>query len=323
MWKVLKLGLCILITFICCISVSITVSATSYISRSDKEKIEKLLLDTEATDGNCAQIPTGKVDAVGHPITISIVKFTDGSTMLYNIDKEVSGVVESSITVNEYVGNGFWVMEANYDFVEEIAPKERRIILDNLKDSFNNKDFGISEEAKQMFYNELRSLYGDDIEYIQGEIISGIKPNMFMAYEIFLPFRGWVGTFLGCLVCIIIVSLVFSVVLDTLYIQVPEFRERTFQSSQKGGGGRFSFTRNRTQIERPWFVSYEAARASKESIESNGTRNGLLLYMKYRIFTWIVVVVCITYLITGIFMNIVNEIWDKAPQVFDIATWGT
>lgn len=321
-----RVFICLTIIIICCFSLGISVSATSYINSSDKQKIEKLLAETDSVDGKCNKIHITYYDDDGNSkeTDISVVKFNSGSnTYLYNMEQKNDGsYVEESKSVNSYVGNRFFVMEADYRIVECLPDEDRRIILNNIKDAFNNKDYGISSEAKQMFYNELRVLYGDDIEYIQGEIISGVQPNMFTAYELFLPFRSIIGTILGCICIIIIVSLVFSVILDVMYMQVPEFRERTYQATQRGGGGRFSMVKNRSQIDRPWFVSYEAARASKESIESNGTKNVLLIYMRYRVVTWIVVGICLTYLLTGMFMNVTNVIWGKAPQVFDIATWG-
>ena len=326
MKRFVRIITCLIILTICCLSFCINVSATSYISKDDKTKIEKLLSETESVYGYCDKISIVEYDADGNGTNaeISLVKFSDGSTTsLSDMEQQDDGTYkENKTTVDNYIGKGFYVMEADYRFVDYVEPEHRRIILDNIKDSFNNKDYGISSEAKQMFYNELRVLYGDDVEYIQGEIITGIQPNMFLAYEMFLPFRGFVGTALGCICWIIIVSLVFSVVLDVMYMQVPEFRERTYQATQHGGGGRFSMIKNRSQIDRPWFVSYEAARASKESIDSNGERNAILIYMKYRVVTWIVVTICVTYLLTGMFMGVTNTIWEKVPQVFDIATWG-
>lgn len=320
--RIKRVIICVLFLVVYCFSINtFLVSATSYVSKNDKIGIEKLLADTDAVNGKCNKIKISRYeDGKYKDEEISLVKFIDNQT-LTNLERQPDGSFkENNTTINDYIGNGFFAMEADYRFVDYVPEDDKRIILDNVRNNFNNKSYGISEEAKQMFYNEIRELYGDDIQYMQGEIINNVQPNMFLAYELFYPFRGNVGTALGCICCILIVSLIFSVVLDYLYIQVPEFRERTFQDTQKRG--RFSFMRNRSKIDRPWFVSYEAARASKESIESNGTRNGLLLYMKYRVITWIVIAACLTYLLTGMFMDIVNGVWNVTPKIFDVATWG-
>ena len=327
MKRVLQLCICLITVFICCSFVFCgQVSAISYIKKADKENIEKLLSETPAVDGNCNEIHITEIgeDGVETNTTISLVTFTDSKkVLLSDIERQSDGsYIERKSTADSYIGDDFYIMETDYRFKEYIDIKSRRVILDNIKYAFNNIDYGISAEAKHMFYNEIRSFYGDDVEYVQGEIIGGIQPNMFLAYEIFLPFKGVVGTIFGCICWIIIVSLVFSVIIDFMYMQVPEFRERTYQFTQHSSGGRFSFIKNRSKIDRPWFVSYEAARASKESIESNGERNMMILYLKYRVVTWIIVTICLTYLLTGLFMGIMNVIWEKAPQVFDVATWG-
>lgn len=314
----IKTCICFLFVLILCLSFSSTVYAEEYISKSDYENIVKLLNNIEAVDAddNCMSI------TYSDDKKISIVDFKDGKGVsLYHYEKKNNGtsdLEESKTTLDKYAGNGFICMSINPDF-SDLPENDKRIILDNIKYEFQHNELAnnISAEAKQMFFNELRVVYGDDVTYIQEEIINGVQPNMFLAYETFYPFRGYVGTILGIICIIIITSLVFSVVLDVIYIQVPEFRERTFQATRSGGGGRFSFIRNRSQIERPWFVSYEAARASKEGIESNGTRNALLIYFKYRVVTWIVVAICLVYLTSGTFMHIVNWIWDKSDVVKD------
>lgn len=319
MKKIVKISLCIMTLLLCICSASLVVNADEYIKKSDYDNLVELLKATDAVniDDNCMSI-TYRDDK------ISIINHTDGNKeYLYDVKNKNNGtsdIEESKIKLNDYAGASFVCISINPDF-SDLPEDDKRIILDNIKYAFRNNSLAdkISDEAKQMFFNELRVVYGDDITYIQEEIINGVQPNMFLAYETFYPFRSYFSTILGIICLIIILSLVFSVVLDFMYIQIPEFRERTFQASRTGGGGRFSFVRNRSQIERPWFVSYEAARASKESIESNGTKNGLILYMRYRVVTWIVIAICFVYLTSGMFMHIVNWIWDKTDVITKVA----
>ena len=320
MKKIFKVTISVFTVILCCLGISTSVSADEYISGNDYKNLVALLenIDGLSDEDNCMHIDAGDGKKIG------IVTFTDGKKeKLYQVENKNDGtsdVEESFTTLDKYAGNGFVCMRINPEF-SELSERSREIILENIKDGFRNNEKAdkVTDEAKQMFFNELRYVYGDDINYIQEEIINGVQPNMFLAYETFYPFRSYFSTILGIICLIIILSLVFSVVLDFMYIQIPEFRERTFQASRSGGGGRFSFVRNRSQIERPWFVSYEAARASKESIESNGTKNGLILYMRYRVVTWIVIAICFVYLTSGMFMHIVNWIWDKTDVITKVA----
>lgn len=301
--KYFRLIISFTVILICCLSVSITTSAVSYINQQDIKCLQNIMKNTVGVEHSCDKL----VDTYGNEFSLFKI-YTKA-------EAEKAGIVSK-----DYLPTGFGVIDLDYRFVSDIDREEKRIILEGLKDAFTGSEASqMSREARQMIYDELRVAYGDDIEYIQKELIDGIQPNMFLAYEAFLPFRGIIGTFLGCICLITIVSTVLSVVIDFMYMQVPEFRERTYQATHKAGRGRFSFVQNRSHIDRPWFVTYEAAYASKKSLEDNG--NALIIYLKNRIIAIVAISISLVYLTSGVFMNVVTHLWSSLPNLVDMGLW--
>ena len=68
--------------------------------------------------------------------------------------------------------------------------------------------------------------------------------------------------------------------------------------------------------------AYEAAYAYKTSVESNSDANALLVYFKHRTVSFLVVSVCLAYLMCGLFMDTVTWIWDHFSDIFEPAKWG-
>lgn len=286
--------ICTVLIFCITLGFSLVASAVETISKSDKEKLVKVLASTDA--------------GTGEEEYCNKIKLSDGTTFsLFTIKKRGSD-------------DAYWDIEFNDVNFKKLGDRTKEIILQNFEDEI--KKSSISDQGKQYIYNEIRYYYDYDTRLIQENVVEKVLPNMFLGYEFVQPAFGVVSTILGCICIVIIMSLVASVILDVMYMQVPVFREKTFQATQRGGGGRFSFIRNRTQLERPWFISYEAAYANKVALESNGTKNALVLYLLYRSVTFIVVSFCIIFLMTGMFMGVVQWIWDKFSPMFAPEIWG-
>jgi len=292
MCKHLKYLVCIVVIMCITMSISMGVSATETISDSDYTKFVEMLKKTESGSGeddNC-----------------NAIKLPDGSTFaLFKFEKSSGNFHDITFNAQEF---------------ELLGDYEQKITLKNFEEALNASS--ISDQGKQYIYNEVRYSYDYDIRLIQEKVIDDVQPNMFLSYELFHPFSGVISTIVGCVCVVTLMSLVVTVVLDVMYMQFPVFREKTFQATQRGGGGRFSFIKNRTQIERPWFISYEAAYANKVNVESNGTRNALLIYLRYRALTFIVVAFCVVYLMNGMFVGIVSKIWDLFSPMFAPEIWG-
>ena len=289
-----RIYICLTLVICAVLSCTFSVSATETISKADRDALLTVLKSTDAGSGNndkCNKIvlPNGK--------TFSLFSFKVSSKGSKYYDISFDGVNFSKLSDET---------------------KER--LLSNFETAVTKSK--ISAQGQQYIYSEIRDNYDYDIALIQENIVEKVQPNMFTAYELMHPFSGVVGTVIGCICVVIILSLVMTTLLDVMYMQFPVFREKTFQATQKSNNGRFSFIRNRTQIERPWFISYEAAYANKVNVESNGEKNALIVYLRYRIVSLIVITICIAYLTGGLFMDVVRWIWEHFNHIFSPEIWG-
>jgi hypothetical protein len=95
-----------------------------------------------------------------------------------------------------------------------------------------------------------------------------------------------VGLGIGAIV--IMLALMLSTVVDLVYIGIPIFQEKVNESSDKNHG------------KRKWFISHDATSVVKETGSDTGAyQNPYLLYFKRRVFTWIILSICILYLVMG------------------------
>lgn len=293
MKKLMKIGLCTLMIFICSFIVSTSVYAVQTISWADGVEFRNVLNKTDpgtGEDENCSKItlPGG------------------GQVEIFKLSVAQKGK--------------FYNFSINGEELDKFDNSVKKRMFTNLEQNIEKSN--ITQQGQQLIYNEIRYSYDIGGDFVEREIVDRIQPDMFTSYEWTRPFSDTLSTIIGCICCTIILSIVWTVLLDIMYLQFPIFREKTFQATRRRGGGLFSFIQNRTQLERPWFISYEAAYAYKTSVESNGDANALLVYFKHRTVSFLVVSVCLAYLMCGLFMDTVTWIWDHFSDIFEPAKWG-
>lgn len=115
-----------------------------------------------------------------------------------------------------------------------------------------------------------------------------VKADLYKAYKIMEPFLKILNIVLGVGCVLLILILMASTVMDLAYIGLPVWRE-----AQDGKGKK-----------NPFGVSYEALRTVQEVEKGLGGgdgdyRNAYLLYFKRRALTYIILAICIMYLICG------------------------
>lgn len=116
------------------------------------------------------------------------------------------------------------------------------------------------------------------------------KANIYEAYKIVEPFLDVLNVVLGVGCVALILLLLFSTVMDLAYIGLPVWREA--QEAKNGAK------------KHPFGVSYEALRTVEETEKNLGGgdgeyKNAYLLYFKRRALTYIILAICIMYLICG------------------------
>lgn len=117
-------------------------------------------------------------------------------------------------------------------------------------------------------------------------IFESTRGDMFSAYKIMNPFLEVLSIALGVGAVLLILLVLFSTVMDLAYIGLPVWRE-----AQAGKDGK----------KQPFGVSYEALTTVNEIEKGMGEqyRNAYLLYFRRRALTYIILSICIVYLICG------------------------
>lgn len=123
------------------------------------------------------------------------------------------------------------------------------------------------------------------------------KANIYEAYKIVEPFLDVLNIVLGVGCVALILLLLFSTVMDLAYIGLPVWREA--QEAKNGAK------------KHPFGVSYEALRTVEETEKNLGGgdgeyKNAYLLYFKRRALTYIILAICIMYLICGGLSGIIS-----------------
>jgi hypothetical protein len=115
---------------------------------------------------------------------------------------------------------------------------------------------------------------------------NAMEADLWKAYQIMEPFIGLINVVLGVGCVLLILLLMFSTVMDLAYIGLPVWRETQDSKGKKN----------------PFGVCYEALRTVQEvekGLGDGGYKNAYLLYFKRRALTYIILAICIMYLICG------------------------
>ncbi len=180
-----------------------------------------------------------------------------------------------------------YVKASNFD---EVNNKDSIKAVKILTDALINS--GASPDVVQQIVNDINDVDTSIGATMLPMIFEGLDADMFSAYKITAPFLDILSIVLGVGAVLLILVLLFSTVMDLAYIGLPVWREA---QSEKNGGNKH-----------PFGVSYEALRTVNEieaNLGGNGGngeyRNAYLLYFKRRALTYIILAICIMYLICG------------------------
>ena len=150
-------------------------------------------------------------------------------------------------------------------------------------------DVGDNSDTVQQIMKDIQDTDSSVSSIMLPLIFDSTKGDMYQAYKIASPFLEVLSVVLGVGAVALILFLLFSTVMDLAYIGLPVWREA--QANKEGGSGK-----------NPFGVSYEAMTTVKEvekGLGDGGYKNAYLLYFKRRALTYIILAICIMYLICG------------------------
>ena len=169
----------------------------------------------------------------------------------------------------------------------ELKDKEKTKLLKEFVDGV--KELG-DDDAVHTFITDINEQEESVGALMLPMIMEGTKADLYKAYKVVEPFLDVLNIVLG-VGCVILILLLFaSTVMDLAYIGLPVWREA---QAAKGGSGKH-----------PFGVSYEALTTVQEVEKGigggdGGYKNAYLLYFKRRALTYIILAICIMYLICG------------------------
>ena len=123
-------------------------------------------------------------------------------------------------------------------------------------------------------------------------VLGDTSADVFTAYKWVAPVLSVLRVILGILAIGIIALLLLSTVLDCVYIGIPNMREIGNKGDSNGGTDK-----------KPWGISYDAYKTVMD-VESNlndkgSYKNPFFVYFKRRAMTYIILALCLFYLIAG------------------------
>lgn len=151
----------------------------------------------------------------------------------------------------------------------------------------------VSQQGQQDVINQMEAQDNSIQQMLIPIIMQGTSANLYTAMRVVAPFLPAVNLILGIGAFAIMLFLMLSTVVDLSFIGLPIFRESiNRRSDDRNGGG--------TRIP---FVSHDAVSVVNETEldvgSAGGYKNVYLLYFKRRVITYIILSICILYLVVG------------------------
>lgn len=175
----------------------------------------------------------------------------------------------------------------NTDTFKYATDKSRREALSKFIKGLQNSD--VSLQTQQELVAWMQESDSDVSRMLVPMVIDSTSADLYKASKVLSPILPTVRVIIGVGVFIVAIFLIISTVMDLVFIGLPIARE-SMESWRERGKSRI------------FLVSSDAVATVRE-VESNldggGYRNAVLLYFRRRAVTYIVLSVCLLYLIVG------------------------
>lgn len=183
-----------------------------------------------------------------------------------------------------------FVMSDYRNLPQEDKQKVMSIILNDIQDS------RVSASNRTKLYNFIADS-DTAVSSLVRQLSNDVTADFASAYAWFKPFSGWLGTLLGLFAIGIFILLAFSIVVDIAYLTIPFIQWFLSKSSDEA---------------KPSLISQEAWSATKEAESKAGQmeRSPLGVYFKLKVKEYIILGICLLYLISGEIYTLVAYLVD-------------
>lgn len=227
---------------------------------------------------------------------------TDPST--HDSSIQVASKDSASTTGKETIMK--WDISANkFEFYQDAFKKSNQKQAKNALKAFINelKDSSLTLDTQQDIMTQIQESDSDVAAIMIPMIFDESKADLFTAYKWLYPLLSILRVVFGIGSILIILLLFGSTIMDLVYIGLPVWRE---SQSEKSGS------------KNPFGVSYEAMKTVKEVEKNLGEgsyQNAYVLYFKRRALTYVMLAICLLYLIVGEIGGLVTWVLNLAGGI--------
>lgn len=174
-----------------------------------------------------------------------------------------------------------------------LSQKQKQELMEICLVTIQNSN--ISSTNRNKIYNFI-SDSDPTVSKLVRQLSSDVTADFAEAYMVLRPFTSPLSVFLGILSILIFVLLGLSIVVDIAFIVIPGFQWLLLRS---------------TESKKPPFISIEAWNACKEAESQAGSgRTPLQAYFKSKVKEYIVLAICLLYLVSGQIYTLVGIVVD-------------
>ena len=162
---------------------------------------------------------------------------------------------------------------------------------------------GLSTRSKNKCYNFIAdqdTAITSTLKYLQVDT----KTDIYTAGYYLKPFNGVIGKILGFITVAVFIMLTFSIMIDVGYLTLPGV-QASLQAVTKGNN------------EKPVLVTFAAHKALIESETDRQDEQVLWIYMRKRVPQIFIMAMCIMYLMSGMFYNIIIFVIDAVSRAYN------
>lgn len=197
-----------------------------------------------------------------------------------------------------YTGGAVYIHE-DFDYLN--YENQTKVITDLTSTLQENET--LSGLCKQAIYNSLSDHLGDSFMSHIPELVDATTADILGGLSFMAPFRGPFGLVLGFAVIGIVLFLVISTIMDIAYLVSPNvmnwFLDETGEKPKK----------------RRLLISREAKYCAEASVQGTLKSNIYITYLGKRWVTYVILSLCILYLLSGEIARLIGGILDVAQGI--------
>lgn len=257
-------------------------------STEDLKTIRKWWLNSDSFDGAGKQTATS-----GKPETT--ISLDSRGFFTASCEHDPSTGKFKSVTIQG-------VTSADSEEWDDLETSEQKKLVQEMGKTVSH--WALSDASQKKLQNQL--VNSAAIPYDNASAVAALfnqGADIAGAMSWFAPFSGVVGLILGVGVVIIMVLLIFSTIMDLVYIGIPMAQ---LAMNSKAG---------KEDKEHPFGVSIDAVKVVQEKNEGTAGGNVYLKYFKRRILTYIILAICILYLVSGSLGGLISALLDMVGGI--------